>query len=109
MRLPYCYMQVSESKWFKMTREQRTHHLKKLNGILVSDVSKSDYIVSNPSCSSEKSICNWSSLLKELTPLSARLGLPIAAIEAIAHKASEILGIEGGIVLAPGQPTDGLE
>ena len=62
-------------------------------------------MVSNPSCSSEKSICNWSSLLKELTPLSARLGLPIAAIEAIARKAFEIIGIEGGIVLAPGQPT----
>lgn len=88
-----------------MTREQRTQHIRKVNNIAVSEVLKNDDVVSNPSRSSDNSSCNRTSLLKELTPLSCRLGLPIAAIEAIACKASEILGVEGGIVVAPGQAT----
>ena len=73
-------MEVSESNWFKMMRDQRMQHLKKLNVISVARESLlSDTTGLSQPCSSEIS-CDLSSLSMELEPLSARLGLPVAAI-----------------------------
>ena len=167
LRPQYRHLEVSESKWFKMTREQRARHLKKVNQVPVSDVTKLDEVtyisdvtglshsssVSVPSCSSSadsgpshaimytSTVSNpshsaacastvidpshsvasastvsdmshsgackdrnvtLSSLCKYLLPLSSHLGLPSAAIEAIAQKVLEIVNVEGAIVPAPG-------
>ncbi len=115
LRPQYRHLEVSESKWFKMTREQRARHLKKVNDIPVSNVMKDDHIAyiseaSAPSCSgtseNQPTECTPSSLSKELVQLSPHLGLPVAAVEAIARKASEILNEDGAIVPAPGHDSN---
>ena len=109
LRPQYRHLDVSESKWFQMTREQRTRHLKRVHRVLLSDVMKkddvayiSDISASSHASTSEEEEVSVSSLSKQLVSIAPHLGLPAAAIEAIARKASEILKVEGAIVPAPG-------
>lgn len=122
LRPQYRHLEVSENKWFKMTREQRTQHLKRVDRISVSDITRHDEVAyisdlsgpshsdmgmsdgSGPSSSSmsDEQEVTLSSISHQLVPLSPHLGLPAAAIEAISRKAVEILMMKDGIVPAPG-------
>ena len=108
LRPQYRHLEVPESKWFTMSREQRKQHLSKVNDHLVSNTSHPDEVrfSSGISCTSESCSdsgnVSVSSLLKQLTPLSSRLNLPITAVEGIARKAIEITNTDSGIVQAPG-------
>lgn len=105
LRPQYRVMEISESKWFKMTHEQRSQHLKKLHEMPVFDVADVGLDGTNELSPTPTVVCTPASLTQELATLTTHLGLPISAIEAIASKASDILSVAGGVVVAPGQPT----
>lgn len=105
-RSQYCNMEVPETKWFQMSREQRVKHLKKVSNLSVSDVRDTSEVtfcsdVSGPSTSQAEEV-TVHLLLEKLKPISSHLTLPLDTIQGIARKAHEILQSDCGIVPAPG-------
>ncbi len=116
-------LEIPQSQWFTMSRDQRRQHLKKFNHAPVVSVVTEHPIPSaslenaapqmrvGTSRSSESTSISSPVPLSEalstkLCPLSGKLGLPAEAIAAIAKKAAEIIQTDGAIVNAPGQPGD---
>ena len=66
LRSEYQHMTVSESKWFKMTKEQRMQHLKKLNSIPVARESLLSDVGGPSQPSAPELSCDLSLLSNEL-------------------------------------------
>ena len=122
-------LEVPQTKWFGLSREQRQRSLKKFNNACViplcerpvsfekpaSSCSQSSMDISSASTSAQaistsnppvSPVSQATMLSSKLFPLSNKLGLPADAIKGIAKKAAEILQSDGAIVSAPGQPAD---
>jgi len=97
LRQEYKYLEVSDSKWFSMTREQRLSHIKKVASTAVSDTRE---LVDEESCRSH------TSLSADILCLAANTGLPVTALQAIGDKARELLETAGAITPTPGQSPD---
>lgn len=91
----YSFLQVDERKWFTMTVQQRTSHLKKVH---------STHVL-GPNKSSSDATFGRSEHALTVTAESAAstLGFAVSNVEGIWHKATTLLQKEDAIVPAPGQ------
>ena len=115
LRQDYKHLEVSETKWFAMSRDQRSKHLKKISTISVSDTNDfstedcaDSFTMTSPTHgstmkSSTHGSAMKSSLSADIMCLAPYIGLPVAALEAMCAKAKELTETDGAITLAPGQ------
>ena len=97
-RTSYKFLEIEESKWFKMTAQQRTKHLSKVHSLSVTDeeVSTQELAPMMPSV-------NPSSLSIDAQAALKNVNVPLTSLEAIWKKAEELLNDPKAIVAAPGQ------
>lgn len=103
LKQQYQFLEISESKWFIMSSDQRKKHLSKLQSLSVNDSSHSE-------------MCSELSLSKEdgsdfdmpvdASSAAEQLNIPQNCLEGIWNKAKQLIQTEGAIVSAPGQPPE---
>ncbi len=81
-RPQYKHLELSEAKWFSMSRDQRVKHLKKVNSLSVCDVKDPSGVMfvsdlSGPSTSNidKSAFPSVSSVVESLKPIESSLGL----------------------------------
>lgn len=92
-REQYKFLEISESKWFQMSSQQRKEHLLKLQSVSVKPLtsfSSSQMVVAHE-------------LPLDVETAAAQLNIPISCLEGIWSKASKLLVTDGALTPAPGQ------
>lgn len=95
----YRFLEISESKWFHMSPEQRKKHLSRLQSLTVADHDSSQ----GGTASVTPSI---SALSVDVSAVAQQLTIPLKCLEGMWAKAKELIGTEGAIASAPGQPQE---
>ena len=120
LKQQYQNLQVTESKWFLMTQEQRKNHLTKLESVALKSTIERDAL--DPLCSelssaTESTLPQLSShsnkdssveispsgLSVDISTAATLVNVPIACLEGIWIKAKRLLETNGAIAPAPGQ------
>ena len=100
LRREYKFLEVTETKWFLMNREQRAKHLKKVGTTLVSTMDNNFSIIVSNFATHSTSVDN------DICSLAPYINLPETALQAIYKKAIELVELDGAISPAPGQKSD---
>ena len=120
LKQQYQYLQVTESKWFLMTEEQRKNHLSKLQLVVLKNtVEENEHDQcpkpSNPTASASlqlsglfnedgsMQITTSSELSVDVSTAATLVNIPITCLEGIWIKAKRLMETDGAIVPAPGQ------
>ena len=121
LKQEYQYLQVTESRWFVMTQEQRKNHLSKLQAVVLkSTIGENELdVCSKPSNSPAPSSLQLSSsfngdnaavqmstsseLSVDVNTATTLVNIPITCLEGIWIKAKKLMETDGAIAPAPGQ------
>ncbi len=114
----YHHLTVTETKWFKMTEQQRRAHMHKVaTAVVEPSATSSVHVVptlevmsvvpphTHDESSSNQSLATGATLRKlsvELTSLVANVTIPQPCLQGIWQKAEELLNSSGSITEAPG-------
>ena len=91
----FSYLEVNESDWFKMTKEQRRVHLKKMSRAAV----KSSIAANAPAATH---CC----LAMDVETVSGSVAIPVPVLKGMWDKAEELLLSSTSICAAPGYPAE---
>lgn len=94
----YCHLEVKESEWFKMNRDQRERHMKKVASTHLSTRSDKSLHVGAP----EPLVGSASQLSVSAEHFHSGLKVPLEAVQGIWNKAEELLREPNAISAAPG-------
>lgn len=92
----YKYLEVPESQWYKMTPQQRK---KRLDPNAHASVTGH---TSTPSCDSPRSASSASVLSVDVQQVASEVTIPLAFLQGIWTKATELLSTTNSVVPAPG-------
>lgn len=95
----YAHLEVSPSKWFKMSEKQRQDHLAKVAKTKVSSTTSRI----TPPCSSQ-SVKSSKTLSVDVNRVAAKVSVPLECLVGIWQKAEELLQSPSDMSPAPGQP-----
>ena len=95
----YSYLEVNESDWFKMTKEQRRAHLKKMLQAAIKSVTAA-YTPSPSPATTDLA------LAVDVETVSSSVGIPVSILKGVWDKAEELLQSTNSISAAPGYPAD---
>ena len=95
----YAYLEVSPSKWFKMSEKQRQDHLAKIAKAKVSNTTSR---ITPPS--SSQSVRSSKTLSVDVNSVAAKVSVPLECLIGIWQKAEDLLQSPSDMSPAPGQP-----
>ena len=101
----YKHLEIPESQWYKMTSQQRKKHLDRIfhtQSITTSSLDPPSIESSLPSSSPQLS----SALSVDVQEFASNVTIPLACLQGIWTKATELLLNTGSTVSAPGHPTE---
>ena len=97
----YKYFEIPESRWFRMSSEQRNRHLQKVVSTRPGNLQGS---LCGTSMSSVRA--DGDALCVGIGDLPRNLSVPLASLEGIWIKAAELVSSSNSIVPAPGHPPE---
>ena len=118
LKQEYQYLEVTESRWFVMTQEQRKNHLSKLQSVVLKSTIGENglHLCSKPSNSPASTSLQLSSpdnaavqisvsseLSVDVSTAATLVNIPITCLEGIWIKARKLIETDGAIAPAPGQ------